>query len=167
MKAREYVDRATGAVVRRDTPGDGGEFRVEEDRDADGRFEHVIKYTQRGPGRADTRRLVDGQWTGDFQTTEGILTSTYRDGRLVRREWARSPEMGQPSRATDTSEPGRVIESVGGRPVKWFFYAPAGPLEREHRDTDGDGEADLFVDWVNLTVEARVPPPAPPPVPER
>jgi hypothetical protein len=157
-RLKETTDDATGHVTRRETFGADGSYESEEDIDLDGRAD--LRRTHRPGDSASTWRLVGGVWTGDFEVTDaGGSTSAYRDGRVVRYQWATAPGSGDPAKSWDHPVPEQTIESLGGKPYHWYFRSPqTGALVREHFDTDGDGEADVFVDWVNLSVDEKPPP---------
>jgi hypothetical protein len=154
MVSHEQVEPRSGIVTRRQRYAAYGSW-VDEQMTSDGA---PYLRTFVGPKWSWTRaeRFVAGAWTADFVDDDAHSRATYRGGRLTRVEF-KPPTGDDTTRVRSFPDPDHEEWGDGRVTRRWLTYAPLEPgrvrrLVREARDLDGDGIADLDVDYDRLTI---------------
>lgn len=154
-----FEQNAGGALVRR-TRYEADRGRVEEQADSAGNVYLRSQYAPDGTPRR-IEKLVDGRWVGDFEEDASGTRLVYRDGRLIRLERGGNID-DNAARVAVFHDDGREEWGDGKTTRYWYTYShKPGQVRRrvrEARDLDGDGKADLKVDYERLTVEQPMAP---------
>ena len=146
-----------GPIVAQETYRDGYKAASEHDSDADGTIDMKCRYKESDPYfPVETLKLENGRWMGDFVVETESTRTTYANGRMTRFEQGgdRDGDGRYDSLTVYFSDLERR-SGTNGRIDTWMYYDENRQLQREDRDLDGDEKPDLFIDYVNLTIERR------------